>query len=300
MITLYKNDSYTWVDIENPTPEDIAQIISDFEIHPSWADELSRPTERAKTETSEKGFFAALYYPDHPSIRHETRDIEIDYVVLKNLVITAHYEPVDALTEMSKRLEMGTVIGKYAPKTPGDLFLEINNELYRGLREELESFRKEIKVIENGIFGGHEFRMVEEISHITRRLLDFNQAIRSHHIILKSFELNAPKILGETPERDHLYKDFSRVESALENCREILSELRETNDSLLTAKNNEVTKKLTLMAFVTFPLTLVATVLEYHFAPAVFQGTHGFWLIVGILLGLLVLMQIYFVYKKWI
>ena len=296
MITLIKNPGFTWIDIENPTQEDIAHIVSEFQIHPGWADELSRPTARAKTETNERGFFAALHYPDHPSVRHETRDIEIDYIVTSDLVITAHYEPIDALIEIAKKFEIGVAVASSAPM----LFLEINNELYRGLREELEGFRKEIKEIEGGIFRGHEFRMVEEISHLTRRLLDFKQAIRSHHIILKSFELNAEKLWKKPVDRDQVYKDFSRVESALENCRDILSELRETNDSLLTAKNNEVTKKLTLMAFVTFPLTLVATVLVAHNAPHVFQGEHGFWITVGILVVLLAIMQIYFVYKKWI
>ncbi|MDB4983980.1 MAG: Mg2 transporter protein CorA family protein magnesium transporter [Patescibacteria group bacterium] len=296
MITLIKNKNLTWIDIESPTPEDISKIVAEFEILPGWAEELSQPTARAKTETNELGFYAALHYPDHPSMRHETRDIEIDYIVTKDLLITAHYEPIDAIMEVAKKFEIGMAA---AISTPG-LFLEINNELYRGLREELESFRKEIKGVEGGIFGGHEFRMVEEISHLTRRLLDFKQAIRSHHIILKSFELNAEKLWKKSVDRDSVYKDFSRVEGALENCREVLSELRETNDSLLTAKNNEVTKKLTLMAFVTFPLTLVATVLVAHNAPRLFQGEHGFWITVVVLVVLLVIMQIYFAYKKWI
>lgn len=300
MITLYKNDSLTWIDIERPTAEDIGRMISEFEIHPAWADELSRPSARAKTEASERGFFAALHYPDHPSIRHDTRDIEIDYVVAKDLLITAHYEPIDAIMEIIKRFEAGSLIGKPSAMTAPELFIEINNGLYRGLREELESFRKEIKRIEGGIFGGHEYRMVEEISHIARRLLDFRQSMRSHQIILKSFQLNAEKTFGHSADRDMVFKDLSRVESALENCRDVLNELRETNDSLLTAKNNEVTKKLTLMAFVTFPLTLVATMLLAHNAPDMFQGHQGFWLTVGVLVCMFIAMQIYFVYKKWI
>src|ERR1019366_5524640 len=105
-----------------------------------------------------------------------------------------------------------------------------------------------------------------------RRLIDFEQSMRSHKIILKAFTASSAKLFGEASSDDSVFREYSRVESALQNNRELLLELRETNDSLLTAKNNDVVKKLTLMAFVTSPLTLVATVLGFHFAPTVFQS----------------------------
>lgn len=301
MITTHTHKHLTWIDIESPTGEDIAAVIKEYAIHPTWAHELLAPSERAKTDTNEHGFYAVLHYPDHPSAHHDAPDIEIDYIVTEKFLITAHYSPVDTFIEFANQFEVDSTLDRLHVKTGADLFLELNNRLYRGLREELEPLKKEIKKIESEIFQGNEFHMVHEISKLHRRLLDFKQATRSHMIILKSFDLQAPKLFTHaTVNQDMVFREYFRVENALENCLELLKELRETNDSLLTAKNNEVTKKLTLMAFVTFPLTLVATVLFAHNAPQMFTGINGFWTTVGILVVLFIIMQVYFTYKKWI
>lgn len=301
MITQFRHKHLTWIDIQDPTPEDIAVVIRDFGIQPAWGSELMKPSERSKTDTIANTFYAVLHYPDHPSMVADGIDIEIDYVVGSNYVITAHYSPVDTFTELAKDFENGSTLGRDSVASGGELFLALNNQLYRGLREELEPLRKESQKIESGIFEGNEFTMVHEISHLGRRLLDFRQALRSHKTILKSLHVQAPKLFPQTPiEEDHIFREYLRVENALENIRELLWELRETNDSLLTAKNNDVTKRLTLMAFVTFPLTLVAEVLEFRAAPQVFQGPEGFWVIVGTLVALFLAMHLYFTYKKWI
>ena len=300
MITKRTHKNLIWIDLENPIPSEVSSLIEDFEIHPNWADELTKPTERAKTETIGHVFYAALHYPSHPSHHHAPRTIEIDFIIGRDFIITSHYEPIDVILDNAKKFDVEETLGHMEMERGTDLFLSINNELYRDLREELESFRREIKKIEDSIFSGSEFRMVREISYIHRRLLDFKQTLRAHKIILKSFELNSQKLLDESVSQDIIFKDYTRVESALENNLELIKELRSTNDSLLTAKNNDVIKKLTLMAFVTFPLTLVATVLEYQYAPHIFHSREGFWLIVAVLVILFLMMQIYFVYKKWI
>ena len=301
MITTYTYKTLTWIDLENPTAEDIATLIKEQGVHPTWAQELIQPTERAKTDSNDHSFFAVLHYPDHPAHQNAHEEIEIDYIVGQDVLISAHYSPVDVFLDYGKKFQAESALGKLSITTGPELFLAINNEMYQGLREEIEPFKKEIKKIEGFIFQGHEFRMVKEISHLQRSLLDFNQSMKAHRIILKSLEAQSGKLFKKSAlTNDMIFREYSRVENALENSRELLKELRETNDSLLSAKTNDVTKKLTLMAFVTFPLTLVATVLEYRNAPRIFQGPHSFWIVIAILVGLFVLMQVYFKYKKWI
>lgn len=301
MITVHKHKTLAWIDLENPTPEDIADIIKEYLIHPTWANELLIPSERAKTDVVDNNFYAVLHYPDNPSHNKNGQEIEVDYIVSEKFLITAHYCPIDTFIEFEKEFDVAKALDRLHIKTGAELFLVLNNQFYRGLREELEPIKKDAKKIEAEIFQGHEYHMVREVSTLGSRLLDFRQSLRPHKIILKSLEFQAPKLFPHAlVNEDKIFREYLRVESALENIRELLKELRDTNDSLLTAKNNEVTKKLTLMAFVTFPLTLVATVLLAHNAPVVFQSHTGFWIVVGILFILFLLMQIYFTYKKWI
>ena len=302
MITHYPHKTVTWIDIENPTREDIAEIISKYEVHPACAEELMAPTERAKVDTYDNALYLVLHYPDHPSTSKTNAEIEIDFIVMKDLLITVHYQPIDTLLEFSERFKVDSMLSRGEHATGGHLFFSINNLMYRGLIDEVETLQREIKKIESRIFEGHELQMVKEISNLHRKSLDFKQAFRYHASVLKSFQAQSDKFFGESFETysELILGEYLKVQTLVENERDLLKELRETNDSLLTAKNNDVTKRLTLMAFVTFPLTLIATVLGMHTAPALFQGARGFWVIVGILVVVFLIMQSYFDYKKWI
>jgi len=96
-------------------------------------------------------------------------------------------------------------------------------------------------------------------------------------------------------------REYEHVRHALMNARELLAELRTTNDSLLYAKQNEVMKTLTIMAFVTFPLTLLAGIFGMNTAYTPLVGrSYDFWIVIGIMLALTVLFFSFFKYRKWL
>lgn len=302
MITAYPHNKVAWIDVENPTREDIAELIKTYGIHPACAEELLTPTERAKVDAYDNAMFLVLHYPDHPSRANSAGEIEIDFIVMRDALVTVHYQPIDVLIEFAQRFRVASMLDRSAQETGGHLFFTVNNLLYRGLLEELETVQSDVRKAESRIFSGHELQMVREISDLHRKVLDYKQSFRYHASVLKSFEAQSAKFFGESfePISETIMGEFLKVQNLVENERDLLRELRDTNDSLLTAKNNDVTKKLTLMAFVTFPLTLIATVLLAPDSPRLFHGPHGFEIILGILFLMFAGMHIYFTYKKWI
>jgi magnesium transporter len=302
MITVYPHNKVSWIDVENPTHEDISELIKTYGIHPACAEELLTPTERAKVDLYDNAMFLVLHYPDHPADRTSAGEIEIDFIVMKDTMITVHYQPIDTLIEFAEQFKVASMLDRIPQKSGGHLFFTVNNLLYRGLLLELETVQNEVKKAESRIFSGHELQMVRELSDLHRKILDYKQSFRYHASVLKSFESQSAKFFGESfePVSETIMGEFLKVENLVENERDLLRELRDTNDSLLTAKNNDVTKKLTLMAFVTFPLALVATVLLSPDSPQLFHGPYGFEIIVGILFVMFVGMHLYFTYKKWI
>ena len=58
--------------------------------------------------------------------------------------------------------------------------------------------------------------------------------------------------------------ELARVENLLDNSKETIELLRDTNDSLLSNKTNEIMKTLTVMAFVTFPAMFLATLFQHE------------------------------------
>ena len=82
---------------------------------------------------------------------------------------------------------------------------------------------------------------------------------------------------------------------------ELLHELRETNNSLLSTKENETMRILTIMALLTFPLALLVSILEIDTVNnPIRHMPYDFWIILGIVIAVGASMYLYFKHKKWL
>src|SRR3989344_6163983 len=124
--------------------------------------------------------------------------------------------------------------------------------LYESLLNELAAVKESLLQIENRIFEGEERAMVICLSKVSRDLLDFKRSLSLHRDVLESFEVAGRKLLGENFafHLRTLVGDYSRVEHLVASNAAFLSELRETNNALLSTKQNEIMKTLTILAFI--------------------------------------------------
>ena len=86
----------------------------------------------------------------------------------------------------------------------------------------------------------------------------------------------------------------------LQGQREVLNELQQTNDSLLSNKTNESMRTLTVMNFVIMPLTLIAGIFGMNATFMFIHDLGDFFTIVACMLIIGILMFIYFRKKRWI
>jgi magnesium transporter len=302
MINRHAYQNTLWIDVENPKEEEITSLVNEFNLDPSCAEQLSDPTLRSKIEIFINHVFIVLHFPDHPSRKKTDDRLEIDFIIGENYIITIRYGVIDSLVEFQKITETKSLMKKEFSLEPIMIARDILATLYRNLRDEITVLGREIKNIEEEVFSGHEEKMVERISLLRRKFIDIKHSTRFHEEVLKSLSSCTKKgyCSGDTLITDSIISKYYKMHDLLEGNMEIVRELRETNDSLLTAKNNDVMKRLTLMAFITFPLSLVAIILFDPGSPHIFHGPHGFWIVIGILIVLFLGMHIYFKFKKWI
>ena len=94
--------------------------------------------------------------------------------------------------------------------------------------------------------------------------------------------------------------EYYKLHDEIRVLRESLAELRATNNSLLTTKQNEIMKVLTIMAFVTFPLSVIASIFGMNTKTLPIVGNpYDFWIIMGIMGFATVVFFALFKYKKW-
>lgn len=300
MITRHDLYGIPWVDLENPTNEEIRSIIDEFNINETCAIELMRPSLRAKVDRYDDYLFFVLHFPDHPA-QTNGGAIEIDFVVHKKFIITTRYSPIDTLLVFEKKHVLSES-PKKAHIHGGILFGWIIEDLYVGLIDELSLIKKDIMEVENTIFTTGDSSISQSLLKLHRKLLDCRSNLRFHHDILTSFEKEALVLFGKEYESvtHTIMHHYYRLSSILDSSREVIQELRSTYDALLTNRTNEIMRTLTLMSFVTFPLSLVAIILFDPASPHIFHGEHGFWIVIAILALILGMMMVYFAKKDWL
>ncbi len=293
MISKYTYKKLAWVDLESPSREEILHLADQFPVPQSVLEELTSPTIRSKVDLYADVIYLVLHFPAINHRHHKTTEVEVDFVIGRDFVVSTHYEHSDALHEFAKSFEVSSLlekanIGDHA----GYLFFHIIKHLYKNSLNELEEINGTMREIENNIFDGQEKDMLLAISHTKRKLVDFKRAIRYHRDVLRSFEVAGKHLFGESfaYHLTAITGEFNKVESALEAHREMLNDLRETNDSLLAHKTRVIMKTLTMMSFLFYPIMLVAAIFTMRTGLPLIGQQYDFFYVVGIMLAVMLVM----------
>ena len=303
MRTSYQHNGIVWVDLESPSREEVRQVVEQFDISSIVAEELLLPSTKPRADFFDAHVYVILHFP---ALRHshKTLEQEVDFVVGRNFIITVRYDTVDPLHKFSKVFEVNSILNKSGiGEHAGFLFFYMMKKLYKSVEHEIEHVRKHLGTIEEHIFRGQEVRMVEAISQSARDLLNLRQTIEPHREVLRTLETEGVRLFGEdfSSYLRALSNEYYRVHNHIMRHTEALHELRETNNSLLTTKQNETMRVLTLMAFVTFPLSLIASIFSMDTIHEPIVGNqYDFWIILGIMGTSTLIMFWYFRHKKWL
>lgn len=304
MLSKYTYKKTTWIDLESPTKAEIVHLMEEYGISPVIGEELLVPTLRSKVELFDNVIFLVLHFPHIDEHKKHNPEQEIDFIIGHDFLITARSEMIHGMHDFSRFFETSAILDKHQfGGHAGFLFYNMIKALYVHAGDELEEINIGLKKIERQIFEGKEDKMVLELSKANRQWLDFRQATRFHKTVLESFEIAAPHIFGEgfKYHSHSILAEWQKIDSALTTYREILTELRLTNDSLLSSKTNETMKKLMMMSFVVFPLSLIAGVFGMNAVHLPFVGMpHDFIYIVALMIVSTLIMILYFHHKKWI
>lgn len=302
MLTKYTHKNVTWVDLESPTKEEVHKVMIEYSIHPTVAEELLMPTMKPRVDLHDNFIYLILHFPAFKHTHKLGQNQEIDFIVGKDFIITTRYDTIDPLHKFSKIFETNSILDKSDIGThAGFVFFFMIKKLYKSLEHELEYIDDALERIEDDIFEGREKQMVIALSVVSRDLLNFKQAMHSHKEVLDSFEEASIKFFGKdfSHHIKSIISEYYRVNNMIGMHSDSLYELRQTNDSLLSTKQNEVMKTLTIMALVTFPLSLIAAIFGMNTKKLPIVGSpNDFWIIMGIMLTLALIMFIYFKIKR--
>ncbi len=277
----------SWISLVHPGKEDIDELARRFpDIHPVVIEELLTPTMRQRVENYDNHLFMVFYFPSFLGAEKKTIAREIDFILMPNVLISVQYGDVAALEDFWHTCEDVRAEHSHYNRTPIHLLYYLLRHLLGISLKELDTIEEQIDVLEEQIFAGREKEILEDIALLRRNVLDFRRAFKPQQLTLDSLIRQGTELYGEKvrPLLADLFGEYLKVWHLLENHKETLDALYETNNSLLTAKINETMRVFTIIAFISFIPTAIANIYGMNIDNIpLTERPDAFWTILGLM-----------------
>jgi len=302
MITRFQFKGITWINVTKLTPEEVHEVVTEVNIPAEFTGDLGVVVPHSAS-FAKKGILKLIL--DFPVV-HRTdmrQPHEIKFIVTSRFLVTFHYEEMEALHRFGTEFEVRCMLKSSRATTTLRLFVSLLNYLYDSMYTKLDHLEARIHEVEEGIFDSREREMVFEISDITRRLIAFRQVLGGHDDALEYLAFHIKTAFGEklAQSASEFRRHHEHLSRRLKALTSIVNDLHKTNIALLSTKENEIMKLLTIMAFVTFPLTLFTSTFGMNTSNTPILGRdYDFWIIIGIMAIVSVAFFGFFRFKRWL
>lgn len=299
------NKNLAWIDVQNPTPQDILYLKDNFDLDPLVLDEFTSPSQRPRAEEFDNCLYVVMHIPLFDRKKRITTPGELDIVITKDHLFTAHIGENIPLKSIIKEFNENEVTKNLAmSESTGYLLYFILEKLLDSCFPKIDHINERLSEIEKEIFNEHEREMVQETSVMKRDILAFRRTLKPQRSILESLVQKHYNLLD-----DKLNKYFQeliginiRVWNALENTKEVIESLEETNNALVSYKINEAMRFLTAVSLITF--TLSVTVGVFAMTPfksfGIVDERIAFFGVLLFMILTVILLLFFFRRKKWL
>ena len=145
--------------------------------------------------------------------------------------------------------------------------------------------------------------MARDISNVKQEIIAYRKIIKPERATLRLLERVRTRYLSEDLEVyfDDIVDSSERIWDQLDNYKEVVDALEQTNESVIAHKQNDILRVLTVFSVILLPLTLISGIYGMNFASIPFHDArHGFY---DVVVGMIVIaggMLGYFRWKRWV
>ncbi|MBI4812268.1 magnesium transporter CorA family protein [Candidatus Falkowbacteria bacterium] len=303
------NDKLIWLNIENAGKKEIEYLRKKykFEIRHLQMALATYSAQRPRISQGEGYLFLILHFPVFQN--GQITAGEIDFFLTHGLLITLHNNNIPVLNHFFNQCKKdGDSLLAYQLESSAILLYELLRKLMIKCFELLDENSVEISKAEEIIFSNEPLEQKKSIARILslrHNIINFRKIMQNHKNILKKLMEKESSVVPAEHIKKY-YKELidhsKRIWEILENQKEMIEVLYQTNESLLNYRLNNIIKTLTIFSVIVFPLTLFAAVFGMNTTNGMpFLNAHnGFWIIVTIMIFASLGMLLFFEKKRWL
>ena len=129
----------------------------------------------------------------------------------------------------------------------------------------LRKIGNKLDAVEDEIFAGRSEEIVRDISNVKQEIINFRKVIRPQRTVLRDLENAKQRFLAPRGRDLEIYFDdivdaHERIWDMLENYKEVVEALEDTNESVISHRVNDILRVLTAISVIVLPLTLIASI----------------------------------------
>ena len=159
---IIRSKNLIWIDIKNPSEEDILWLRRHYNLHPLVLKEILPPIDYPKIENFDDYLFIVLFYPFFDKETYQIIPFELDIIVAKNYIITSHYKDIVPLKAIFDRCNLyDDIREEYTDEGSGELLYRLIRQIFLACLPKLSHLKAEIDTIEMAIYKGNYEKTVK-------------------------------------------------------------------------------------------------------------------------------------------
>jgi magnesium transporter len=299
-------DGLTWIHLDPPIdPETVNALRARFGWHPLDVEDVLSKRQRPKVDDYvEDGYlFGVLHFPAYDKAVQRLNAGELDFFLGSDYLVTISNVQLLPVTRLFTRLQEDERLREELfGKGSGRLLYEVLDDLFDYCFPILDKIAYKLDSIEDDIEDRRSEEIVTDISKAKQEIISYRKIIKPQRPALRLLERHIERFLPEELELyfDDLVDASERIWDLLDNYKEVVEALESTNESVISHRQNDVLRVLTIFSVILLPLTLISGIFGMN---VLFPGEHthtAFWIIVGLMVAVIVSMVAFFKYKRWL
>ena len=291
-----------WVDIRGLHETDLLRELGGkFDIHSLVLEDIVDISQRPKYDSYDDGFLVLLeslsYHADEGRLVHE----QVSIYCGKDFVLSFQEDAKDCFQSIRVRIQNSQ--GRIRKYHSDYLTYALIDDIVDRYFVTMESIVDQIEVLEAEISENPSFATKNSIHGLKRTVMDMRKAIAPLRDALSQLMRSDNKIITDSvrPYLQDLYGNVLQSLEMVDSYRDILSGLQDLYLAEISYKMNKVMQTLTIVSTIFIPLTFLAGIYGMNFAhmPEL-QWKYGYFILLGIMLVVAVILLFLFRRKKWL
>ena len=300
-------DGLRWINIERPGPADRAWLEEHFDFHPLDLEDVLSRNQRPKIDEYDEYLFIVLHFPVFDPAVGRLNAGELDIFVGQDFLVTIPNQPLQPIEYLFERVRAKEELREqHFSKGSGYLLYRIVDDSFDYCFPMLRKIGNKLDAVEDEIFSGHSEEVVRDISNVKQEIINFRKVVRPQRPVLRDLESVKQRFLAAREGEDlEIYFDdivdaHERIWDMLENYKEVVEGLDDTNESLISHRVNDILRILTVISVTLLPLTLLASIFGMNVRVPGEGSIAAFWIVVGAMIVMLAGLLALFRRRGWL